>query len=70
MGQCEALYGYKSEDVLGKDFVDLFVAVDEQKAAREDQISIIDDGAVFHNIANDVGKKWKYTSTIDKLLET
>lgn len=56
MGQCEALYGYKSEDVLGKDFVDLFVAVDEQKAAREDQISIIDDGAVFHNIANDVGK--------------
>lgn len=47
MGQCEALYGYKSEDVLGKDFVDLFVAVDEQKAAREDQISIIDDGAVF-----------------------
>ena len=56
MGQCEALYGYKSEDVLGKDFVDLFVADDEQKAAREDQISIIDDGAVFHNIANDVGK--------------
>ena len=56
MGQGEALYGYKSEDVLGKDFVDLFVAVDEQKAAREDQISIIDDGAVFHNIANDVGK--------------
>lgn len=56
MGQCEALYGYKSEDVLEKDFVDLFVAPDEQKAAREDQLSIIDNGAVFHNIANDIGK--------------
>lgn len=55
-GQCEALYGYKSEDVLEKDFVDLFVAPDEQKAAREDQLSIIDNGAVFHNIANDIGK--------------
>lgn len=56
MGQCEGLYGYKKEDVIGKDFVDLFVAPDEQKAAREDQLSIIDDGAVFHNIANDIGK--------------
>lgn len=55
-GQCENLYGYKKEDVIGKDFVDLFVAPDEQKAAREDQISIIDNGEVFHNIANDVAK--------------
>lgn len=55
-GQCESLYGYKKEDVIGKDFVDLFVAPDEQKAAREDQISIIDNGEVFHNIANDVAK--------------
>lgn len=55
-GQCENLYGFKKEDAIGKDFVELFVAPDEQKAAREDQISIIDDGAIFHNIANDRGK--------------
>lgn len=55
-GKCERLYGYTKEEVIEKDFVDLFVASDEQKAAREDQISIIDDGAIFHNIANDVGK--------------
>lgn len=56
-GQCEELYGYKKNEVIGKDFVDLFVAENEKKAAREDQISIIDGGAIFHNIANDIGKK-------------
>lgn len=55
-GQCESLYGYKKENVIGKDFVDLFVATDEKKAAREDQIAIIDTGEVFHNIANDYAK--------------
>ena len=55
-GECERLYGYKEADVIGKDFVDLFVAPDEQKAARKDQISIIDNGEIFHNIANDVAK--------------
>lgn len=55
-GQCESLYGYKKSDAIGKDFVDLFVAVDEQKAAREDQLKIIDTGEVFHNIANDYAK--------------
>lgn len=55
-GKCESLYGYREADVIGKDFVDLFVAVDEQKAAREDQIKIIDAGEVFHNIANDHAK--------------
>lgn len=55
-GQCEYLYGYKKEYAIGKDFVDLFVAEDEKKAAREDQISIIDHGEIFHNIANDVAK--------------
>lgn len=55
-GQCEALYGYKKEQVLGKDFVDLFVAEDEKKAAREDQLKIIDSGEIFHNIANDIAK--------------
>lgn len=56
-GECEELYGYKKEEVMGKDFVELFVAEDEKKAAREDQISIIDSGEIFHNIANDVGKR-------------
>lgn len=55
-GRCETLYGHKKEDVIGKDFVDLFVAPDEQKAAREDQLKIIDSGEVFHNIANDHAK--------------
>lgn len=55
-GQCEALYGFSSEEALGKDFVDLFVAADEKVAARRDQIDIIDNAAVFHNIANDKGK--------------
>lgn len=55
-GQCEVLYGYKKEQALGKDFVDLFVAEDEKKAAREDQLKIIDSGEVFHNIANDMAK--------------
>lgn len=56
MGQCKALYGFSSQEVIGKDFVDLFVASDEKVAARRDQIDIIDNEAVFHNIANDVGK--------------
>lgn len=56
MGQCEALYGFSSKEVVGKDYVDLFVAEDEKVAARRDQKAIIDDGVVFHNIANDVGK--------------
>ena len=55
-GQCEALYGYSRDCALGKDFVKLFVAQDEQLAARNDQLSIIDDGAIFHNIANDIAK--------------
>jgi PAS domain S-box-containing protein len=55
-GQCEALYGYNSEEVVGKDYIDLFVASDEKLAARRDQINIIDNAAKFHNIANDIGK--------------
>lgn len=55
-GQCESMYGRKKEDVLGRDFVDLFVAPDEQAAARRDQLEIIDNGKDFHNIANDQGR--------------
>lgn len=55
-GQCETLYGYSYAYALGKDYVELFVAPDEQAAARSDQIKIIDDAAVFHNIANDIGR--------------
>lgn len=55
-GKCESLYGYTSQEVIGKDYVQLFVADDEQVAARKDQISIIDHGEVFHNIANDKGQ--------------
>lgn len=55
-GKCEALYGYSHDHAVGKDYVDLFVAPDEQAAARRDQISIIDDAAVFHNIANDIAR--------------
>lgn len=55
-GRCETLYGYSRDYAIGKDYVDLFVAPDEQPAARRDQISIIDDAAIFHNIANDKAK--------------
>lgn len=55
-GKCEALYGYTASQAMGQDYVDLFVAEDERVAARKDQLSIIDDGTVFHNIANDQGK--------------
>lgn len=55
-GKCESMYGYSKLEVLGKDYVDLFVATDEKNAARKDQLSIIDNGEVFHNIANDKGR--------------
>ena len=55
-GQCQSLYGYSHKEALEKDYVELFVAPDEQLAARQDQLSIINEGAVFHNIANDIGK--------------
>lgn len=55
-GQCESMYGRRKEDVIGKDFVDLFVAPDEQAAARRDQLEIIDNEKEFHNIANDQGR--------------
>jgi PAS domain S-box-containing protein len=55
-GQCEALYGYSHDFAIGKDYITLFVAPDEQTAARRDQIDIIDNAAVFHNIANDSAK--------------
>lgn len=55
-GQCERLYGYTREQAMGRDFVDLFVAIDEKVAARDDQLKIIDHGKVFHNMANDHGK--------------
>jgi PAS domain S-box-containing protein len=55
-GQCEALYGYSRELAIGQDYISLFVAPDEQLAARRDQLSIIDNAAVFHNIANDHAK--------------
>ena len=55
-GQCENHYGYTKDQAIGKDFVDLIVAEDEKNAARNDQIKIIDEGEVFHNLANDHGK--------------
>ena len=60
-GQCEHLYGYTREQAIGRDYVDLFVDVYEQAAARDDQLKIIDHGEVFHNIANDdirTGECW------------
>lgn len=55
-GKCESLYGYTKQEAIGKDYIRLFVSEDEQVAARKDQISIIDHGEVFHNIANDKGQ--------------
>lgn len=55
-GQCERMYGYSKGEVLGRNYVELFVAKDEQAAARRDQIKIIDENDEFHNIANDRGR--------------
>lgn len=53
-GKCESVYQYSANDVLGKDFIDKFVAKAEQGQARKDLKDIIEHGAVFRNIANDV----------------
>lgn len=66
MGQCESLYGYSKCEALEKDFVDLFVADDEKVAARRDQIDIVDNGAIFHNIANDMGKNGNVLQLVTK----
>lgn len=58
-GRCEELYGYTHETALGRDYVDLFVAPDEQRAARIDCVDIIDNGTIFHNLANDTGRNGK-----------
>lgn len=55
-GKCEALYGYSAEEVIGRDYIPLFVAPDERAAAQKDHLKIIDENEVFHNIANDAGK--------------
>ncbi len=55
-GQCEAMYGYRKSETLGKNYVELFVAPDEKAAARRDQLKIIDENETFHNIANDHGR--------------
>ena len=55
-GKCEELYGHSSKTALERDFVDFFVAPDEQRAARIDCVDIIDKGTLFHNIANDKGR--------------
>ena len=34
-GQCEALYGYSREFAIGKDYVSLFVAPDENRPLEE-----------------------------------
>jgi len=63
-GRCESLYNRTWKEVKGKDYVPLFVADNEQAAARRDQIKIIDDAEVFHNFAND---KNKYGNTLPLL---
>ena len=52
-GQCENMYGYKATDMIGKNYIDMFVAEDEKSTAAKDHLSIVDDGKPFHNLARD-----------------
>ena len=52
-GQCENMYGYNATDMIGKNYIDMFVADDEKVTAAKDHLSIVDDGKPFHNLARD-----------------
>lgn len=52
-GKCETVYDRKKEQVLGKDFVDEFVAQYEKEDAIEDCETIITTGQHMHNLAED-----------------
>jgi len=52
-GQCEIVYNRKKEQVLGKDFVEEFVATYEKEDAIEDCENIISSGQHMHNLAED-----------------
>lgn len=49
----ERLYGYSTEQAIGKDFVDLFVYEPERDQARKDCCEIIDQRRPIRNMAND-----------------
>lgn len=53
-GKAESVYQYSAHEILGKDFINKFVAKAEQGQARKDLKDVIEHGAVFRNIANDV----------------
>lgn len=53
-GKSESVYQYSENDVLGKDFIDKFVAKGEQGQARKDLKDIIEHGAVCRNVAYDI----------------
>ena len=50
------LYQYSSEEVLGKDFVNLFVNPPERDKARADCMEIIDQNKPWKNMADDIDK--------------
>ena len=52
-GQCENMYGYKASEMIGQNYLDMFVADDEKPTAAKDHLSIVDDGKPFHNLARD-----------------
>lgn len=50
------LYGYSREEVLGKDFVELFVNKPERAQARKDCEDIVDNDKFIKNMAEDIDK--------------
>lgn len=48
-GKCKEFYGYSKEQVLGKNYLDIFIAEDERQASKIDCKDIINKGKVFNN---------------------
>lgn len=55
-GGAERLYGYRSDEAMGRDFVELFVNPPERLKARLDCVDIIENDRNIRNMADDIDK--------------
>lgn len=66
-GKCEQVYGYRAHQVLGENYLELFIDEPERDASRKDCISIIDNDTMFKNfiaedVANDGSPRYMLTN--------